>query len=33
MNFPMAFFWQLMVAGPVVRWLFSKLPFAKAQEA
>jgi len=33
MNFPMAFFWQLMVAGPVVRWLFGKLPFKKAQEA
>jgi len=24
-NFPMAFFWQLFVAGPVVRFLFSKI--------
>lgn len=24
-NFPMAFFWQLLIAGPVVRWLFGRI--------
>jgi hypothetical protein len=24
-NFPMAFFWQLFVAGPLVRFIFGKI--------
>ena len=25
MNFPMAFFWQLFAAGPLVRFIFGKM--------
>lgn len=25
MNFPMAFFWQIFFAGPLVRWIFGQL--------
>lgn len=32
-NFPMAFFWQLCVAGPLVRFIFSKIFRTKAKAA
>lgn len=32
-NFPMAFFWQLFVAGPIVRFIFGKIFREKSKKA
>lgn len=32
-NFPMAFFWQLFVAGPIVRFVFGKIFREKSKKA